>query len=239
MFRMMDTGDGRRATGNVDEQRYVAEHVVEDLSVHAVMEEEILYPAMREVLPDGDRLVDEALQEHQEAKELLTRIDGKDPQSEDARRAFDEWWVPIEHHVEEEEGELSRLRGALGQERLQQMGQPAKRRRPIRIRMHPTRLPATSPPGRLLPSSTTCATRCGTEGQDENGSRRSLRRHAGGRLIERVSAKLSPGCRPKPSKRQGRERWARGDLNSDSRRFDRCWSMSESGPDQHFLRSAC
>jgi hypothetical protein len=62
--------------------------------VHAVIEEEILYPAMREVLPDGDRLVDEALQEHQEAKELLSRIDGKDPQSRMPGARSTSWWVP-------------------------------------------------------------------------------------------------------------------------------------------------
>lgn len=89
LFRMMDTA---RATGNVDEQRYVAEHVVEDLSVHAVIEEEILYPAMREVLPDGDRLVDEALQEHQEAKELLTGSTARTPNPRMPGARSTSWW---------------------------------------------------------------------------------------------------------------------------------------------------
>lgn len=121
LFTMMEAA---RATGDLDQQRYVSEHVVEDLSVHAVIEEEILYPAMRQALPDGDRLVDDALNEHQEAKELLARIDGKDPQSQDARRAFDDLVPAIRHHVDDEEGQLfPRLRAALGQERLQEMGQ--------------------------------------------------------------------------------------------------------------------
>ncbi|HEV2809246.1 MAG TPA: hemerythrin domain-containing protein [Acidimicrobiales bacterium] len=120
LFKMMEAA---RTTGNIDEQRYVAEHVVEDLSVHAVIEEEILYPVMRDALPDGEQLVEEALEEHQEAKELLTRIDGKDPASDDARQAFDELVGSIRHHVQEEESELlPRLREAIGQERLQQMG---------------------------------------------------------------------------------------------------------------------
>ncbi len=138
-----------RGTGNVDEQRYVAEHVVEDLAVHAVIEEEILYPAMRDALPDGDGLVEEALQEHQEAKELLTRIDGKDPQSEDARNAFDELVSTIHHHVQEEEGELlPRLRGALGQERLREMGQALDKARKA-APTHPHPHAPNTPPGNV------------------------------------------------------------------------------------------
>lgn len=146
LFEMMKAA---RVTGNVDEQRYVAEHVVEDLSVHAVIEEEILYPAMRDALPDGDQLVDEALEEHQEAKELLTRIDGKDPQSEDARAAFDQLVASITHHVDEEEGELlPRLRGALGQERLQQMGQKLEMARKA-APTHPHPHAPNTPPGNV------------------------------------------------------------------------------------------
>ena len=146
LFEMMKAA---RATGNIDEQRYVAEHVVEDLSVHAVIEEEILYPAMRDALPDGDQLVDEALEEHQEAKELLTRIDGKDPQSEDARAAFDQLVTSIRHHVDEEEGELwPRLRSALGQERLQQMGQKLEMARKA-APTHPHPHAPNTPPGNV------------------------------------------------------------------------------------------
>ncbi len=146
LFKMMD---GARTTGDVDQQRYVAEHVVEDLSVHAVIEEEILYPAIREALPDGDQLADEALQEHQEVKELLTRIDGKDPQSEDARAAFDELTANIRHHVQEEENELfPRTRAALGQDRLQEMGKKLETARQA-APTHPHPHAPNTPPGNV------------------------------------------------------------------------------------------
>ncbi len=146
LFNMMDAA---RATGHADEQRYVAEHVVEDLSVHAVIEEMILYPAMRDALPDGDQLVEDALEEHQEAKELLTRIDGKDPQSEEARNAFDELVSTIRHHVQEEENDLlPRLREALGQERLQQMGEQLEMARKA-APTHPHPHAPNTPPGNV------------------------------------------------------------------------------------------
>ena len=147
--QLFDLMGEARSAGDVDQQRYVAEHVVEDLSVHAVIEEEILYPAMRDALPDGEQLVEEALEEHQEAKELLTRIDGKDPQSEDARAAFDELVATITHHVKEEEtGLLPRLRGALGQERLEQMAKKmevARKAAPT----HPHPHAPNTPPGNV------------------------------------------------------------------------------------------
>ncbi len=146
LFEMMNKA---RQSGDVDQQRYVAEHVVEDLSVHAVIEEEVLYPAMRDALPDGDQLVEEALQEHQEAKELLTRIDGKDPQSEDASAAFDELVATIHHHVLEEETQLlPRLRGALGQERLEQMGKKMELARKA-APTHPHPHAPNTPPGNV------------------------------------------------------------------------------------------
>ena len=76
LFSMMEAA---RKTGAKDEQRHIAERVVHELSVHAVAEEEILYPLMRKVLDDGDARVEDALSEHQEAKELLASIDGADP----------------------------------------------------------------------------------------------------------------------------------------------------------------
>ena len=45
------------------------------LSVHAQIEEEIFYPAVRKVIGD-DGLMDEALAEHAEAKELIAEIQG-------------------------------------------------------------------------------------------------------------------------------------------------------------------
>lgn len=145
LFEMMDKA---RQSSDVDQQRYVAEHVVEDLSVHAVIEEEILYPAMRDAFPDGDQLVEDALQEHQEAKELLTRIDGKDPQSDDARAAFDELVATIHHHVADEEAQLVRLRGALGQERLEQMGKKMELARKA-APTHPHPHAPNTPPGNV------------------------------------------------------------------------------------------
>src|SRR5919202_5431121 len=62
----------------------VVQEIVRELSIHAAIEEQVFYPALREKLPDGDALADHAIEEHQEAKEILAELDGKTPENVDA-----------------------------------------------------------------------------------------------------------------------------------------------------------
>src|SRR4051794_39155429 len=80
--------------------------IIRELSMHAVAEEEVLYPAMRKVLPDGGAKVEEALTEHQRIKEALSAIDGKDVESAEVAEGLRAAAAEVRHHVEEEEGEL-------------------------------------------------------------------------------------------------------------------------------------
>lgn len=52
----------------------LARRICQTLSVHAQIEEEIFYPPVRTALHD-DTLMDEALAEHAEAKQLIARIE--------------------------------------------------------------------------------------------------------------------------------------------------------------------
>ena len=76
------------------------------LTVHATVEEELFYPAAREVLGDAADLVDEADVEHATAKDLIAQIEDASPDEElyDAKvKVLGEY---IDHHVKEEEGEM-------------------------------------------------------------------------------------------------------------------------------------
>jgi hemerythrin superfamily protein len=75
------------------------------LTLHARIEEELFYPAMRVEADAGD-LVDEAAVEHQTLKNLVTELEGGTPDDElyDARvKVLSEY---VKHHVKEEEGEI-------------------------------------------------------------------------------------------------------------------------------------
>jgi hemerythrin superfamily protein len=92
--------------------------LVKELSVHAAIEEQILYPRLRRALPKGDRLADHALEEHQQAKELLDRIDGMSGDDPQLAPTVEELAKAITKHVKEEEGDLfKQLRAAVGRAR--------------------------------------------------------------------------------------------------------------------------
>ncbi|NRF67323.1 hemerythrin domain-containing protein [Aquincola sp. S2] len=88
-----------------DERRAVAEEICNMLTVHATVEEELFYPAAREAL-DEQALLDEAEVEHASAKDLIAQIRGMSPSDDlyDAKvKVLGEY---IDHHVQEEEGEM-------------------------------------------------------------------------------------------------------------------------------------
>ena len=96
------------AEGEADasEREPLALEICDMLSVHAQIEEEIFYPACREVLGDEGDLVDEAAVEHQSAKDLIAQIrDGSaDDDLYDAKvKVLGEY---LDHHVKEEQDEL-------------------------------------------------------------------------------------------------------------------------------------
>ena len=86
-------------------KKKIADQICLELTVHAQVEEEIFYPAVRDPIKDDD-LMDEAVVEHASAKELIAQISEMDRGDDlyDAKvKVLSE---QIEHHVEEEEGEM-------------------------------------------------------------------------------------------------------------------------------------
>jgi len=82
----------------------LAQKICLELTVHTQVEEEILYPQSREVLKD-DEIVNEAIVEHQAAKDLIAQIQGMDASDEMFDAKVTVLQEQIEHHVEEEEKE--------------------------------------------------------------------------------------------------------------------------------------
>ena len=84
----------------------LATKICDELTIHAEIEEEIFYPALREALPDAGNLLDEATAEHQEAKQLIADIRAVGQANPTMDTLVAELNVAIEHHVKEERDEL-------------------------------------------------------------------------------------------------------------------------------------
>ncbi len=114
----------------------VVNQIIRELSVHAAIEEEILYPSVREALPDGDALAEDGLQEHKTAKELLADLDKMSSDDPQFDQKVGQLMEDFEHHVQDEEGDMfPKLQQALGDDVLSDMGrelEQAKKRAPTR-----------------------------------------------------------------------------------------------------------
>lgn len=88
-----------------DQKAHLVKRICDELTIHAQLEEEVFYPAVRAAI-DDDALMDEADIEHASAKDLIAQLEGMEPGDDhyDARvTVLGEY---IEHHVKEEEGEI-------------------------------------------------------------------------------------------------------------------------------------
>jgi hemerythrin superfamily protein len=88
-----------------DRKEKLVQQICDDLTVHTQLEEEIFYPAVRAAIGDED-LMDEAVVEHQSAKELIAQLRGmsSDDDLYDAKvTVLGEY---IKHHVKEEHAEM-------------------------------------------------------------------------------------------------------------------------------------
>jgi len=86
-------------------KKLLVSRICTELSVHAQVEEEIFYPAIKLALKDKE-LVPEATVEHATLKELIAQVEGVEPDGEmfDARiKVMSEY---VKHHVKEEQDEM-------------------------------------------------------------------------------------------------------------------------------------
>jgi hypothetical protein len=92
-------------TRSASKKRSLVASICQELSVHAQVEEEIFYPAVKAALKDKE-LVPEAQVEHATLKELIAQVQDKEPDGElfDAKiKVMSEY---TKHHVKEEQNEM-------------------------------------------------------------------------------------------------------------------------------------
>ena len=102
MFKAYEELAQSKARGVADKKLELAQEICQELKVHATIEEEIFYPALRTAIKETDLLA-EAEVEHAGAKDLIAQIESATQADEmfDAKvKVLGEY---IDHHVKEEE----------------------------------------------------------------------------------------------------------------------------------------
>ena len=94
----------------------------QELDLHAKIEEEIFYPALEE--SDETREVTlEAYEEHRLVKQMLAELEMEPKNTEEWTAKFTVLKENIEHHVEEEEGEMFKeARKVLSEDEIETLG---------------------------------------------------------------------------------------------------------------------
>ena len=102
-------------------QHTIAHTVIEELEIHAELEEELIYPAVRKGTKD-DKLMNEATEEHHLVHVLIAELKELDPRDATFIAKFTVLGELVKHHVKEEVGRFPRPR----KPRL--IGRPLRRR---------------------------------------------------------------------------------------------------------------
>jgi hemerythrin superfamily protein len=105
------------------ERGRVVERILAELTVHTYIENECMYPAVRELLPDLDDDVLESYEEHHVADVLCMELATMSPEDDHFTAKTTVLIENVEHHIGEEEQEwFPKVRAGLGRKQLQDLG---------------------------------------------------------------------------------------------------------------------
>jgi len=133
----------QRATKQDDEKKQSIFHQIKDaLTVHATIEEEIFYPAVKKARQEHVKdEVREGYEEHRQIKNLIAQIASITPDDETWDMKIKVLKEDVEHHVKEEEGEMfPDARKFLGERRLIELGAELQARKQELKENPPTKL---------------------------------------------------------------------------------------------------
>jgi hemerythrin-like domain-containing protein len=130
LFREFEAA-GERATKRKGQ---LVDKIVELLTVHTYIENEVMYPRVRELLPDLEDDVLESYEEHHVADVLCIELSLMSPEHEHFDAKTTVLIENVRHHIDEEESEwFPKVREGLGRNQLRELGEEleaAKQRAP-------------------------------------------------------------------------------------------------------------
>jgi hemerythrin superfamily protein len=106
-----------------ESRRQLCERIGQELLVHTRIEEEIFYPAVRELGDKGEEMVLEAFEEHHVVDLVLAELPEVDPEDERFHAKMTVLQELVDHHAKEEEKEMFKLAQKLGRTELAELGE--------------------------------------------------------------------------------------------------------------------
>ena len=105
------------------EKGRLVDRIIELLTVHTYIENEVMYPRVRELVPDLNDDIDESYEEHHVADLLVMELVAMKPGADRFDAKTTVLIENVRHHIEEEEQEwFPQVREALGRKALQDIG---------------------------------------------------------------------------------------------------------------------
>ena len=103
-------------------QKELLDKIDTELEIHTHIEETVFYPAVDEHEEFKD-MIAEAREEHQEAKLLLDELEELGADDHDFGSKLQQLMEAVEHHVEEEEGEMfPKIQKVFTEDELEELG---------------------------------------------------------------------------------------------------------------------
>ena len=119
-------GDGAAQT-----KATLATRILEELTVHTYLENEVIYPEVRKLLPDLEQDVLESYEEHHVADVLCMELATMTPGDEHFDAKVTVLIESVTHHIDEEEQDwFPKVREGLGRTQLQEIGARMQQLRP-------------------------------------------------------------------------------------------------------------
>ena len=113
-------GAGENATATKGK---LATRIIEELNVHTYLENEVMYPEVRRLIPELEGEILESYEEHHVADVLSMELYAMKPDAERFEAKMSVLIENVTHHMDEEEQEwFPKVRKGLGRSQLQEMG---------------------------------------------------------------------------------------------------------------------
>jgi hypothetical protein len=133
------------STAQMSRRKSIVDMITVKLSQHEAVEEEYFWPAVRKVMPDGDRWADEAIQQEQQGRNTLTALGQLEPDTDEFDELVEKLVLLLRKHVAYEETLFLQLKSVMPDDERRELGEKlltAKKLAPTRPHPHTPAKPA-------------------------------------------------------------------------------------------------